>query len=74
MPKSKLLRPLLGRKKGKKYRQLYLVSETFDSTASATCQSSNKFGYSVGSAKDSAAFWLTCIIINGWNRSTPDKD
>ena len=38
-----------------------LVSAALDSTASATCQSSNKFGYSSGSAKDSAAFGLTCM-------------
>jgi len=37
-----------------------LVSAALDSTASATCQSSNKLGYSSGSANDSAAFELTC--------------
>lgn len=31
----------------------------FDSMAKATCQSSNKLGYTLGSAKDSAAFGLT---------------
>ena len=37
-----------------------LVSATFDWTERAICQSSNKLGYSSGSAKESAAFWLTC--------------
>jgi len=37
-----------------------LVSAALDSTASATCQSPNKLGYSSGSANDSAAFELTC--------------
>lgn len=36
-----------------------LLSARFDSTARATCQSSNKLGYSSGSAKESAAFVLT---------------
>jgi hypothetical protein len=31
------------------------------STVRETCQSSNKFGYSEGSARDSAAFGLICI-------------
>ena len=39
-----------------KARIMNLVSATLDSTASATCQSSNKLGYSAGSAKESAAF------------------
>lgn len=39
-----------------KARKMNLVSATLDSTASATCQSSNKLGYSAGSAKESAAF------------------
>jgi hypothetical protein len=39
----------------------HLVSAALDSTASATCQSSNKLGYSSGSAKDSAALGLTCV-------------
>jgi hypothetical protein len=39
--------------------QKYLVSAALDSTDKATCQSSNIFGYSSGSARDSAAFGLT---------------
>jgi hypothetical protein len=42
----------------------HLVSAALDSTASATCQSSNKLGYSSGSAKDSAALGLTCVLPN----------
>jgi hypothetical protein len=38
----------------------YLWAATFCSTVSATCQSSNKFGYSAGSARESAALGLTC--------------
>lgn len=43
----------------------YLVSTALASTERATCQSSKRFGYSSGSAKDSAAFELTCIQVQG---------
>lgn len=43
----------------KKWHDKNLSWARFDSTARATCQSSNKFGYSSGSAKDSEAFGLT---------------
>jgi len=40
----------------------HLSCARLDSTASETCQSSNKFGYSWGSANDSAAFGLTFMV------------
>lgn len=43
----------------------YLVSTALASTERATCQSSKRFEYSSGSAKDSAAFELTCIQVQG---------
>lgn len=47
--------------KKKKSHNMYLSWARFDSTARATCQSSNKLGYSSGSAKDSAALGLIFI-------------
>lgn len=40
---------------------MHLLGARLFSTARATCQSSNRLGYSAGSAKDSAAFGLTCV-------------
>jgi hypothetical protein len=40
-------------------RNKYLFGATAASTFRAICQSSNKFGYSLGSARDSAAFGFT---------------
>jgi hypothetical protein len=37
----------------------YLLGARIASTLSAICQSSNKFGYSAGSARDSAALEFT---------------
>lgn len=44
--------------------QRHLIPETLDSTATAICQSSNKFGYSSGSARDSAAFGFICKLYS----------
>ena len=52
--------PTLNRKK----QNFYLSCAALDSTESATCQSSNKLGYSSGSANDSAAFGLTWVTAN----------
>jgi hypothetical protein len=40
----------------------YLLGAIVDSTLRAICQSSNRFGYSAGSARDSAALEFTLKI------------
>jgi hypothetical protein len=52
--------------------QKYLVPAALDSTDKATCQSSNKFGYSSGSARDSAAFGLTYKETQTRTYKTPE--
>jgi len=52
--------------------QKYLVPAALDSTDKATCQSSNKFGYSSGSARDSAAFGLTYKETQTTTYKTPE--
>ena len=47
-----------------KKTNFYLSCAALDSTESATCQSSNKLGYSSGSANDSAALGLTWVTVN----------
>ena len=50
----------------------YLVSAALSSRDKATCQSSNRLGYSSGSARDSAAFGLIYMQIKSGSRNAVD--
>lgn len=52
--------------------EIYLDSAALSSRDRATCQSSNRLGYSSGSARDSAAFGLIYMQIKSGSRNAVD--